>query len=352
MALVLGIDEEIGEAGDARAFDDAAEADGAGRRRSWPSPCRPLSRKWRTWSHAKGSSGNGEALSARLGRDHSATRCGRRLVVDRRHGVVKLHRTHSATVNPPRPPISVSASASRTRLRPRIASRPPWAAPRSHAARPVLDELVDAVRGRNVLLVTHRHGWTHRGELIDRDLAGDVLRAEVDERVATAVVPAVGAQPIGPRAPGHVRRRRHVVEHDHPWGDVERVAKPARGGLLPGDARSRHDVDRRAPAARSWARAPQSGLIDADLLPSSRGSVRAGAPEGCRAARWRARRPRSPGGGSDSRLTASGPSGTGRAGCPVFVVGIVAGRERVHGQHEREPTLVLGAQRGDRSTRT
>jgi hypothetical protein len=59
VALVLRIDEEIGK----RVTPERSTMPKptAGRRRSWPSPA-DRSRTWRTWSHANGSSGNGEAL--------------------------------------------------------------------------------------------------------------------------------------------------------------------------------------------------------------------------------------------------------------------------------------------------
>ena len=161
----------------------------------WPSSVvaitsRPLSRTWRTWSHANGSSGNGEGFSARLGRDHSATRSARGgLVIHRRHSVVKLHRTHSATVNPPRPPRSVSASASRIRLRPRNASRPPGAAPCSQAVRPSSTSASTPCAARNDSGRAPRRR-THRGELIERDLARDVLLPEGAQGRTTPVVAA------------------------------------------------------------------------------------------------------------------------------------------------------------------
>ena len=237
------------------------------------------------------------------------------LVVDRRLGVVKLHRTHSATVNAPRPPISVSASASRTRLRPRIASRPPWAAPALPRRRPsFVHERVDAVRGQE-RRAGHAPtaGATHRGELIERDLAGDVLRAEVDERRRDpgrargrcATSRSTGDRPSPPSwscsrttttrgATSSASRSQRAAASCHatrdPGSDV--VADRRRAGSMGKSTSARSSSRRRPPSIPPpSARAAASGRLSSSSLASTTSAL--------------------PGGGSDSRLTASGPSGNG-----------------------------------------
>src|SRR5437899_815946 len=62
------------------------------------------------------------------------------------------------------------------------------------------DELVDPVRPEPLGLAAIAGQRTHSRELVDRDLAGDVLLAGPVERALASAVGAVGAEPIRPRA--------------------------------------------------------------------------------------------------------------------------------------------------------
>ena len=81
-----------------------------------------------------------------------------------------------------------------------MASRSPIAARSRQIAAAFVDQLVDAVRSQPLRLA--RSGSA--GQLVDRDLAGDVLLAEPFERMAAAGVAAVGAEPLRPRSVGHL----------------------------------------------------------------------------------------------------------------------------------------------------
>ena len=214
------------------------------------------------------------------------------LVIDWRTSVVQLHRTHSATVNRPRPSISVSASASRIRLRPRNASRPPWARPASQAARPSSTSASTPSAARNDFWSRTSDGGRH-GELIERDLAGDVLLPEVAERRAAPLVAAIRAQPVCRGPSRHLHGRGHVVEDDDTRGELEHAAQPVRRAFLPRDPRSRGGID----DGKRWRHLDRQQELHE--VPTRRPpppirppSARASAQEGCRAARSRAPRPR------------------------------------------------------------
>src|SRR4051794_31371380 len=72
-----------------------------------------------------------------------------------------------------------------------------------------VDELIDAVEAQPIRLRRVARG---RRQLIERDLARDVLRSEAVERVAATLVPAIRAQPLGPLPRRHGARRVGIVE--------------------------------------------------------------------------------------------------------------------------------------------
>ena len=208
--------------------------------------------------------GGGDA--ARRHRRHRRRSPGRRLGgpgLDRRRDVLRrlparAHRRSPPARSPPDPPprpsappledaerrrgprSSSSASASPTRLRARTAARSPTAARSSHSARPSAtrssmpcarsQSACDEVGGR-------------RRQLVDRHLAGDVLRAEVVERRAAPRVAAVGAHPLGPGSLGEIGGGGRVVEGHHP-------------ASRPGERRGRRPPRPRPPTGAGCERRP------------------------------------------------------------------------------------------------
>src|SRR5687768_15584254 len=74
-------------------------------------------------------------------------------------------------------------------------------------------ELVDAVQAQPVRL---RGVARRRWELVDGDLARDVLRAQIGERVTSPLVATIRAEPLGPRSGRHRDRGVGVVQNDDP----------------------------------------------------------------------------------------------------------------------------------------
>src|SRR5438128_8122467 len=103
------------------------------------------------------------------------------------------------------------------------------------------DERVEAVGAEELgLAVVGRRG-THMGELVDGDLARQVLLPQVLERMTTSTVGAVGTHPRGPRP---ARERSGVVcvvhNHDSPGPEQrQRLAQPGPRLVLKGDAGAR-----------------------------------------------------------------------------------------------------------------
>src|SRR3546814_7095208 len=84
-----------------------------------------------------------------------------------------------------------------------------------------------------------------RGQLVDSDLAGDVVAAELVQRMAAALVLTIGADPLRPRSAAQLCGGGRVVDGENPparAGGVERVTDPAGGSSLQRCARSRRDV--------------------------------------------------------------------------------------------------------------
>ena len=142
---------------------------------------------------------------------------------------------------------------------------------------------------------------TDGGELVDRDLAGDVLLAGLVPRVAAAPVGRVGAEPVASTAarPGRPlsdwRSRRPRLDPRR----ASRVRRPAtprarscNGMRAPGaaSAPARHSVDDR-PALERNERLPVVDPTEPHLRPALAACARRGATAGCPAARWPARSP-------------------------------------------------------------
>ncbi len=168
-----------------------------------------------------------------------------------------------------------------TRLRPRIASSPPVAAAVSHAARPSATSSSRPCARRNSLCDWTQARLAHHRELIDGDLAGDVLAAEIDKRVRSRGVTSVGPQPLSPRALRHRVRRGRVVEHDHALRHLEGVAQPLHRVTLPrdpgADLQRAVQARRRPPASNtSTSRLPSAPTHTSAHPSSARSSSRTG----------------------------------------------------------------------------
>ena len=115
------------------------------------------------------------------------------------------------------------------------------------------------------------------GQLVDGHLAGDVLLAEPLERMAAALVAAVGAQPARPRSVGQLVGRRRVVERDDPTAaarERDRLAHPSGRGAWPIGIRAPSGASRPRGRRRRHDDVDEVVVLDADphLVPP--GAVR------------------------------------------------------------------------------
>ena len=204
--------------------------------------------------------------------------------------------THSTTEKPPSPAGSPRASASRTRLRARIAARSPTAARSSQTRRPSSTSSSRPWRARNSAWLDTASGPRAPAELIERYLRRDVLAPRPLQRRPTALVPDEGPQPLALRPGRQLGGGGHVVEHHEPAGDdpVEDVAHPRRctdrhrhpsthlriGRMISSDV-----GDRRPGGDDHLDQGRPSAATHTSCQPSSH-LVRTGRRPGCRAARW------------------------------------------------------------------
>ena len=197
---------------------------------------------------------------------------------------------------------------------------------------------------------SHRPGVdvaSRRRELVDGDLAGDVLLAEPLERLAATLVAAIGPHPLGPRAPGQLAGGRRVVEGDDPAArarERDGVAHPAgarrcalgmrapSGASGPGDS---------VPGTTTTVDSASALEADAHLGPPALGPL-AAARTGRLSSSSLASTTHGPGTrGRSARLTTIGP-GRRRRRRLVLVVGVGRAREGERGRVELE---VLGVER-------
>ena len=183
----------------------------------------------------------------------------------------------------PSPPFPGCASPGR-----RDRGRPRW----RPTAAPLVDQLVDPPPLQELRLRGH---GVRFGKLVEGDLHRDVLAARIGEVVVTALVPAIRAQPLPPRAGGERRGGRPcVVDDEQPSAPQPRpsLGDPADGGVVQRCPRPVRRRERQVPPATD--RAVPTGLRRTSRRRWRRRRphattrrTRTAGREHCRAVRWR-----------------------------------------------------------------
>ena len=190
-----------------------------------------------------------------------------------------------------------------------------------------------------------RRSRRRRRQLVDRHLAGDVLRAEALERRAAPLVAAVRAHPLGPGPLGESVGGGRVVERDDPTpgpasamaSRTQAAAAAWRGMRAPTAASTSPAVGRRerAPRRGRRRRGPRAPR-------PSRRPVRSRSPNGRLSRSSLARTTHGPGRRGRSRQAHHDRPGGGGRPASVVVVGVGQAGERRRRRLERQVLGVAG----------